>query len=126
MSKILFLDFDGVLVTRRSLQRRTPVEHQTLDTWESIAHKADPACVTELNRACEATGARIVVSSTWRKVGAHLDSLEYVTGVLRVWGVAAEVVGVTPQLERPVYLIDAGGNKRTIYQSALRGTEIQR
>ena len=123
--KIIFLDFDGVLVTRRSLRRRSPEDRKTLDEVAAIAHKGDPACVGELNRVCAATGARIVVSSSWRKVGAHLNSLEYVKDVLRVWGVTAEAVGVTPQLERPVCFVDAGGNKRTIYQSALRGTEIQ-
>jgi len=50
---ILFLDFDGVLVTPQS----------------PTAHHADPACVAELNRIIRETRCQIVVTSSWRQYG---------------------------------------------------------
>lgn len=61
MEKILFLDFDGVIITPRAtlLARRGVV----IDARSSV--KLDPIAVEVIQRCCEA-GARIVVSSSWR------------------------------------------------------------
>ena len=58
--KIIFLDFDGVCTS-------------TLETPGSyLNHSADeygpsPGCIKRLIKLCEATNARIVISSNWRK-----------------------------------------------------------
>ena len=55
--KIIFLDIDGVLNYETCWGR--PENENTQDVW-------DEDCVSELNRIVEETGAKIVVSSTWR------------------------------------------------------------
>lgn len=73
--KVIFLDFDGVLVTVH-------------DRYTA----GSPFCVFNLNRIIEATGAKIVVSSSWR----ILFEMEELTRFLKEWGVQGEVIGKTP------------------------------
>lgn len=75
--RVVFLDFDGVLTT--------PATQFGF---------GDPNCVRELNRITTITDARIVVSSTWRFQG-----LKAVRENLKLWGVIAEVIDVTPRLQ---------------------------
>lgn len=70
--KVIFLDFDGVLVTHNSPPRG-----------------CDSACVGHLNEIVRRTGANIVVSSTWRMFPNYKD-------ILKKWGVAGSVIGCTP------------------------------
>lgn len=55
--KVLFLDIDGVVNSRQSLtvSRRNPTNTDI-----------DPYMALLVNRICEATGAEIVLSSSWR------------------------------------------------------------
>jgi hypothetical protein len=80
--KILFLDIDGVLVTRQSLQRGQ----------SGIRAQPDPRAIRELNRVLQATQAHIVVTSTWRlQMGAaNLDAL-----FRDNWDVQGNVIGCT-------------------------------
>ena len=79
--RIVFLDIDGVLVTRRSFFIRA-----------GDLPSCEASCVAALNEICEATGAQIVVSSSWR-----LDtSLGDLKKILEEWGVKAPVLDVTP------------------------------
>lgn len=78
----LFLDIDGVLINRNSLRKAS-----------GLKAKADADCVAMLNRITDATGARIVVSSTWRRGGKKV-----ITEKLRLWGVTGRVIGCTPIL----------------------------
>lgn len=89
---IIFLDIDGVLTNFATKYR-----------------VGDPLCVACLNRITEATGAVIVVSSSWR---GHPD----IAGILSGWGVTGEVIGITPSLSH----LRASG----IAVSAQRGQEI--
>ena len=73
--KVIFLDIDGVLINRRYASRNT----------------ADPHCVEQLNRITNATGADIVVSSSWKDYG-----LPKITLILKQWGVEADIIDVTP------------------------------
>lgn len=80
--KVVFLDFDGVLVVPRTRGQ------------SGSRSVADPDCVAALNFVLSVTGARIVVSSSWR--GAMLSPMKE---VLRGWGVLPKsVLGVTPRL----------------------------
>ena len=81
--KIIFLDFDGVLVNRVALRaRRLNPQHTP----------ADPDAVAALNHIVHATGAQIVVTSMWR--GAY--SLEVLRAHLARWAVNGAVVDRTP------------------------------
>lgn len=61
--KIIFLDIDGVLVTRESRQRF------------NSARVFSPECVMVLKSIVEKTGAKIVISSTWRFHGNWEESI---------------------------------------------------
>lgn len=98
--KIIFLDFDGVMVNHKSWY----VRHEGHAT-------ADPPCVEALNRIISETGAAIVVSSTWR-IGARVTEMRK---ILSQWGVVGTVIGYTPRLQKHVGLI-------TVSQP--RGSEI--
>ncbi len=89
MLKLIFLDFDGVLNSWKSIQiyRR---EHGGENIREDDPH---PIHVIHLNEINRRTGATIIVSSTWR-----LRGIDYVRKILKDSGVEAEVLGVTPRL----------------------------
>lgn len=95
--KVIFLDIDGVLINHDSLQ---------------AGNTADGECVNQLNRLTRDTGAVLVVSSTWRKRG-----LLPLVRQLRLWGVEANVLGITPVLD----VVRQSG----IAVAAERGHEIQ-
>ena len=72
MNPILFLDVDGVL------------NHEAI-FLRNIHPPLDPELVARLNRLCEATGAQVVLSSSWR-ADAFSNGLEddlRATGALR-------------------------------------------
>ncbi len=79
--KVIFLDFDGVLVTPSSSFRRS-----------ITGSVVDPDAVCALNYLIAETGACLVITSTWR-----LEySLGELTELLRTWRVQAEILGVSP------------------------------
>jgi hypothetical protein len=73
--KVIFLDFDGVIVTAHTRY-----------------HSGDMYCVHLLNRLIKETGAKIVVSSMWR-TGRTVEELRT---LLTEWGVEGEVIDKTP------------------------------
>lgn len=81
--KIIFLDFDGVMLNRSSFAK-----------CSGIYSKAAPSCVAALNKITDATGAKIVVSSTWRLGLSLIELREH----LKEWGVTADVIDRTPFL----------------------------
>lgn len=95
MRKIIFLDIDGVLVTPESGMKRT----------------ADMNCVYHLNNLVGNTGAKVVVSSSWR--GRPDLQNKFIE-----WGCAFEVIGETPRIEHKT----VGG----VLQTVERGYEIQK
>lgn len=76
--KVIFLDFDGVIVTAH-------------DRFTA----GDKLCIDILNEITDKTGAKIVVSSTWR-LGSSVDELRE---LLKSWEVKGEVIGKTPKLK---------------------------
>jgi len=79
---LVFLDFDGVLNSKVSSIR---FEDPRIFGLENV---------TALNHFLAQTGARIVVSSTWR-IGLSIEDLQEILDRSRIWG---EVVGKTPRL----------------------------
>lgn len=80
--KILFLDVDGVLNSVESCK--------FYGTFERL----DPRGVVALQRIIDTTGAKLVISSTWRL----FRGLDGMREVLQHAGLRAEVVGITPDL----------------------------
>jgi hypothetical protein len=81
--KVVFLDFDGPIIPEQSHRNR-----------RCLLEKAWPPCVAALNRITDTTGAKIVISSSWRW-GGEPDAKT----LLGLWGVTGEVIGITPILE---------------------------
>ena len=90
--KIIFLDIDGVL-NFQGMQDSVIVKNG----------KLSKSCVKNMNELTDNTGAKIVISSTWRK-----DSFP-ASDALKEGGVTGEIIGSTP-----IY------NQRNVF----RGNEI--
>lgn len=87
---ILFLDIDGVLNSQPFLAD-SRVSYGS-EIWPD-AH-IDPVCVSRLNRILAATGASVVLSSSWRM----LISLEEMNAVLRRRGyIGPDIQSYTPK-----------------------------
>jgi hypothetical protein len=82
--KLLFLDIDGVLN-----QEGSDAPEDTLRLKGGLVNKH---CVSALNELIDATGAKIVIFSTWRRQGVPCNTL------LEGSGVIGEVIGETPRL----------------------------
>ena len=62
--KYLFLDIDGVLNHEEWYRNRCPHLKDKFEEWWEDCF--DPECVKRVNKIIEKTGAKIVVSSSWR------------------------------------------------------------
>ena len=85
---IVLLDFDGVL-TSEPFTRQCIFEHRR-ENWYGLDW-FDPKCVEHLRKIVDATGAKIVVSSSWRDLG--MDKLR------KVWAennMPGELIDTTP------------------------------
>ena len=92
MKNILFLDFDGVLVTDRGQKYHLETNGKLRDDHGSLF---DPECVKCLKEIIDATDADIVISSTW-KMEMGLD------GIRQMWSdrnLPGKVIGVTPDID---------------------------
>ena len=80
--KIIFLDIDGVLNSRKSLANFKSL-------WQ-----LSPDNISQLNRIIDATNAKIVISSSWRyckEISSELES--YLNNDC---GIKGEIIGRTP------------------------------
>lgn len=100
--KVIFLDFDGVIIHN--------VKMKCTNEEGRAFRAADPLCISLLNILIAATGAKVVISSTWRK---H-HKIEWIRAMLCRSGFKfpEEVISMTP---------DHTGIEWTSY---LRGNEI--
>lgn len=101
--RILFLDFDGVLNSEpylrgwlRNVCAAVPegARQSQSERFQMDAAKLDEHAVRRVNRIVEATGASVVVCSSWR----HFHPLARLKRLLRSRGFAGSVVGVTPAI----------------------------
>lgn len=92
--KVIFLDIDGVLNSQDwYVYRRDNIPMDSVQGQYPF-YEFDPRAVERLNRIIAETGAKIVVSSSWRS-GESVESLQK---LLDSVGVKGEVVGLTPHL----------------------------
>ena len=97
--KVIFLDFDGVL----------NVIPQGHDDFGGVFH---PEFVENLRRVLDETGAKLVISSTWRHMG-----LERLNRMWKQRQYPGEIIGITPDLR---WSDDFEGETKMV-----RGDEIQ-
>ena len=94
--KVLFLDFDGVLngcaENMGSLDPR--VAEPETELW--CAEQIDHGHVERLNEIVDATGAVVVLSTSWRNV----HPLNRLRGMLQLAGFRGFILGDTPRLHR--------------------------
>lgn len=102
--RVVFLDFDGVLISRQSFLRKAKGQRA----------EPTPETITALNHFFDSSGAKVVVSSVWRLGRPPL----WLQRVLDAWGVRAEVIGETPAL-------DHFDEKAGLHIARERGEEIQ-
>ena len=107
--KIIFLDIDGVLncenayrkgecnYTKWNWEDGTEDHHQSFCSWSKEL----------LNKLIDETGAKIVISSTWRSSG-----VDFMRKVWELEGMHGEIIGITP-------------NFRSYEINIPRGIEIQ-
>lgn len=94
MQKNVFLDIDGVLVRfpdgvhKKRLLFEDPV-YPKLYQWD-----AEP--IAEFNRIIAATGADVVVSSSWRYING-IDNVSAFQALMEHRGVRGKVIGMTPR-----------------------------
>ena len=85
--KVLFLDIDGVLCTHQEYARS---EYDP--EYETHIYPFKKECVDNLNKILEQTDAKVVVSSTWRR----LFSKENLQKIFKQNGLNADIFDVTP------------------------------
>lgn len=86
--KALFLDIDGVLNTPGQWIRGACEWKADAESW---AMMLSPPLVSHLNRVLTKTGAKVVISSSWR-IAADVD---VIAGALRIAGFTGDVIGAT-------------------------------
>lgn len=105
--RLIFLDIDGVLNSGKHFKQRVDQQNDVDDF--------DPEAVKNLNYIIEATHAKIVLSSTWRKT---YDTVEKIQALFDKVGIKGECIGRTPV----IYLAEESMCKPIF--SCQRGTEI--
>lgn len=101
--KLIFLDIDGVLNHQDG--------YATKECTFDFKHKYQRFALESkrlLNKLIAETGAKIVISSTWRA-----DGIERLKEIFELEGIVGEIIGVTPHYSIPGY------------GSAPRGSEIE-
>lgn len=109
--KVIFLDIDGVLNSEDWYKKRFEEVDKALISSMHPFYEFDPLLVQNLNRIVKETGAKVVVSSTWRKK----RSVEELQEILEKVGFEGEVIDKTP------YFGGIGGFGYTVP----RGCEIE-
>lgn len=120
MSRIVFLDIDGVLNHVGTPFDATPWRHEP---GEFLRVPIAPECMARLNALTDATGARIVISSSWRLFARWQD----LGPALARYGMIGEVIGETPDLVNDQPWLDAWRARNGgpfAYERLERGWEI--
>ena len=90
--KLIFLDVDGVLNSTKWYDKLHKENKPTISSEMELMPKA----MKYIGKLVEKTGAKVVLSSTWRMSGKNSRHYINLTNQLRKYGV--EIVGCTPVL----------------------------
>lgn len=118
---VIFLDIDGVLNNCNTRCDDVGWRHQQGD---KIRIPIEPLCIERLNRLVAETGAKVVISSSWRMF-ADFDELGL---ALAGYGLVADVVGETPDVINDPVWMEKWRTREGVpfaYERLERGMEIQ-
>ena len=101
--KVIFLDIDGVLVTRNS------IKYQHLNYPDETSIRFSKNAVKYLNKLIRLTKAKIVISSTWRL----FHSLEDLQNIFKKQGVSGMIISTTSIEKAPIEIDIPRGQKIT-------------
>jgi hypothetical protein len=93
--RVIFLDIDGVL--NSAAWHGTNTKGPSFGIPDHLTDNIDPAAVDALNEIVNATGAVIILSSSWR----GLASISEINRALRYRGICKPLLGITPPDGRP-------------------------
>lgn len=99
--KVIFLDFDGVLNSSYYAASLFEAGKPTKD--EGGQELFDPATIARFNRIVDETGAKIVISSSWRYLG--------LTALREMWrerGLHGQIIGMTSMHTVDEYIMEHG------------------
>lgn len=98
MKPVVFLDFDGVIVTRDSIVASIEDRRSRSTLRDRANQQIDPGLVENVSALCLSIGAQIVISSSWR--GTSDEDRALLEDIL--WNLGLDtsiaVVGQTPHL----------------------------
>jgi hypothetical protein len=125
--RVIFLDIDGVL-NSESYVLKLEAKHRQLGHTDpaprcdcfKLYRQIDPDAIARLNRLVAVTEAKIVISSTWRKL---FDPPE-LRRTLEEHGLVAEIVGETPDGANDPELRASLRDDQLAQHRVFRGNEI--
>ncbi len=79
MAKVIFMDIDDVSNSDRLIAACTNFDEQ-ISPPIKVPRRGDPIVMALFNRACEITGANVVVSSTWLEAVRWTYTHDWLTG----------------------------------------------
>ncbi len=107
LDKIIFLDIDGVLNSEKAYLRGDCkyVEWEWEDGRKDHHQSFCPVSKLYINHLIKITGAKVVISSTWRRSG-----LDFMKKVWEIEEMAGEIIGITPSFRGDIdgYTIPRG------------------
>lgn len=116
MNKIIFLDIDGVLNTE---YYQDVLQYKGKPWQDEYGALFDPKAVAGLKRIIEATGAEIVIESSWKYLG--LNKLKKLWTHRKLPG---KVIDITPSLISDKYLLELNLSESEIDMNISKGIEI--
>jgi len=125
--KVVFLDIDGVLNTATTL----PLRENLIKLGGIVVgfNQLDKNAIAQLNRVTDTTGAKIVISSSWRIGCSTPEKFKVLCEYLKQQGVAGEIISRTPTDQEYAANLGKPGSYGTgpgqIYFGYCRGKEIQ-
>lgn len=112
VQKVIFLDFDGVMNTERYIAER---RRNGLPVSDRYGYLFDPEAVENLRRIIDATGAAVVISSSWR-----LEGEERMGAMWHERTLPGQLIGVTGQSPHANFPMSTGETA-----GAAKGEEIR-
>jgi hypothetical protein len=93
--KIIFLDFDGVLNHEAFYEKRQQIGLEKYPTYPLSLCEIDPEGIKILNYIIGETGAKVVISSTWR----HGRTIEELQNMLNYFEFQGDIIDITPSFD---------------------------
>ena len=116
MNKIIFLDFDGVLNTEHYPGL---LQDQGKSWQDEYGAFFDPNAVKQLKRIVDATGADIVIESSWKYLG--LDAMKE---LWKVRSLPGKIIDITPSSVSDEYLSNVDLDNLDASMLHCKGLEI--